>query len=140
MKCSKLLSLIVFVGMCPASCQGMSSPEVFIEYRRSGGFAGVDDHLVIDATGRATVDRKTAACEFDLDDNTINQLRALFDDMGFSRLSSEGRASRRGPDFFEYTVTYKTHTVRTIDGSVPESLWPMLESLNQVVEGCGESK
>lgn len=139
MKCSKFISLMVFLGMWLGGCQGMSSARAFIEYRRTGGFAGVDDHLVIDAVGRAAVHRNSEPCEFDLDTNMMNQLRTLLEDVSLSELPSESKGARRGADFSEYTITYRSHTVRTVDGFVPESLWPILETLNQVIEACGES-
>lgn len=43
-----------------------------------------------------------------------------------------------GPDEFEYTVTVEaansTHTVRTTDSSMPESLRPLIEDLTELAK------
>jgi hypothetical protein len=111
---------------------------ILAEYRRSGGFAGLDDYLVIQVNGQATLTRKTEHYEFVLDRDTMNQLQALFDDAEFSKLRREYLPSRQGSDLFEYVVTYKGHTVRTMDTAVPEALWPVLELLNQIIESGGK--
>lgn len=118
-------------------CTGVSSSETLIEYRRSGGFTGLDDHLVIKEDGEAILTSKSERSEFTLNSDTINRLQALFEEAEFSRLRKEYLPSRQGSDLYEYVVTYKGHTVRTMDGAVPPSLQPLLEALNQIVESQG---
>jgi len=118
-------------------CTKASSSETLIEYRRSGGFAGWDDHLVVDKSGEAILTRKSERSEFTLNSDTINRLQILLEGAEFSQLRKEYLPSRQGSDLFEYVVTYKGHTVRTIDGAVPPSLQPILEALNQIVENQG---
>jgi len=88
--------------------------------------------------GQATLTRKAEHYEFILDRDTMNQLQTLFDDAEFSKLRREYLPSRQGSDLFEYVVTYKGHTVRTMDTAVPEALWPVLELLNQIIESGGK--
>ncbi|MBM4465401.1 MAG: hypothetical protein FJ014_07620 [Chloroflexi bacterium] len=121
-----------------ASCTGTSSSGMLVEYRRSGGFAGLDDRVVIQVNGQATLTRKAEHYEFVLDRDTMNQLQALFDDAEFSKLRREYLPPRQGSDLFEYVVTYNGHTVRTMDTAVPEALWPVLELLNQIIESGGK--
>ncbi len=116
-------------------CTTAPSPDALIEYRRSGGFAGLDDHLVIEEEGEATLTRQLEHYEFTLDKDTMNQLQALFEEAEFSQLQQEYLPSRQGSDRFEYQVTYKGYTVRTMDGAVPSPLQPILEALNRIVEG-----
>lgn len=118
-------------------CTEASSSETLIEYRRSGGFAGWDDHLVVEKNGEAILTRKSERYEFTLDSDTINHLQTLFEEAKFSQLRKEYLPSRQGSDLFEYVVIYKGHTVRTMDGAVPPSLQPILEALNQIVESQG---
>jgi len=118
-------------------CTEASSSETLIEYHRSGGFSGLDDHLVIKETGEATLTRKSERSEFTLNSDTINRLQALFEEAEFSQLRKEYLPSRQCCDLFEYVVTYKGHTVRTMDGAVPPSLQPILEAVSQIVESQG---
>jgi hypothetical protein len=120
-------------------CAKASSSETLIEYRRSGGFTGLDDRLVIKENGEVTLTRKLERSEFTLDSDTINRLQALFEEAEFSQLRNEYLPSRQGSDLFEYVVTYKGHTVRMMDGAVPPSLQPILEALNQIVESQANS-
>jgi len=121
------------------SCAKASPSDTLIEYRRSGGFAGLDDHLVIKKSGEATLTRKSASYKFTLDEETLNHLQSLFEEAEFSQLRKRHLPSRQGSDLFEYVVTYKGHTVRTMDGAVPPSLQLILETLNQIVERQGNS-
>jgi hypothetical protein len=129
--------LLTFIaGMLTGSligCARASSSEVLIEYRRSGGFAGFDDQLVIKENGEATLTRRADRTEFALDSETVDRLQALLAEAKFSQLRREYLPSQQGSDLFEYVVTYNGHTVRTMDGAVPSSLQPILEALNQVV-------
>lgn len=118
-------------------CTEASSSGTLIEYRRSGGFTDLDDHLVIKKNREAALTRKSERFEFTLNSDTINRLQTLFEEAEFSQLRKEYLPSRPGADLFEYVITYKGHTVRTMDGAVPPSLWPILEALNQIVESQG---
>ena len=109
-----------------------------IEYRRSGGFVGLDDHLVVKKNGEAILTRKSERYEFILDRDAVNGLQTLFKDAEFSQLRKEYLPSRQGSDLFEYVVTYEGHTVRTLDGAVPASLQPILDALNRIVEDQGK--
>ncbi len=120
-------------------CTKASSPETLIEYRRSGGFIGLDDHLVIKENGEAILTRRRSErYEFSLDSDTIDHLQALFEEAGFSQLHEEYLPSHPGADLFEYVVTYKGHTVRAMDFAVPPSLQAILEALNQIIESQGK--
>jgi hypothetical protein len=118
-------------------CAKASSSETLIEYRRSGGIAGFDDHLVIKKNGEAIVDRKSERREFTLDGDTTDRLQTLFQEADFSQLRRRYLPSQQGADLFEYVVTYRGHTVRTMDGAVPSSLQPVLEALNRIVQAQG---
>jgi hypothetical protein len=131
------ISVVMLTGWL-VGCTKVSSVETLIEYRRRGGFVGLDDRLVIMENGEAILTRGSEHFEFTLDSDTINRLRTLFEEARFSQLRKEYLPSRAGADLFEYVMTYRGHSVRTMDGAVPSSLQPILEALNQIVEGQGK--
>ena len=130
------ISVVMLVGWL-SGCTKSSSSETLIEYRRSGGFSGLDDRLTIQEDGKSILIRKSEHSEFILDSDTVNHFRALFEEAKFSQLHKEYLPLRPGADLFEYVVTYNGHTVRTMDGAVPSSLQPILDALNQIVENRG---
>ena len=123
---------------CLASCTAIPSQGTLIEYRRTGGFAGLDDHLVVDANGRTILTRKSGRYEFTINRDTMDRLVSVLNNAEFTKLRSEYLPSRKGSDLMEYIVTYKDHQVRAMDTAVPDSLWPVLELLNQIVESGGK--
>jgi hypothetical protein len=134
------ISLTIVVALLTGwlvGCARASSADVLIEYRRSGGFAGLDDHLVIKENGQAILTQGSERHEFILNGGARDRLEALFAEAEFSRLRRRYLPSRQGADLFEYVVTYKGHTVRTMDGAVPSSLQPILGALNEIVQSEG---
>lgn len=122
---------IVLLTSCSTQLLG-----TFVDYHRTGGFTNFDDRLVTDSNGNIIVTRKTETCEFVLDDDEMNQLRNVFDEAMFSDLDQEYVLENQGRDIIEYVITYEGHTVTTKDSAVPDELWPVLESLNQIVDKC----
>ena len=134
-----LVTIVVVILMgWLVGCAKVSPSETLIEYRRGGGFAGLDDRLIIKKSGEVILTRKLKRSEFTLDSDTIRHLQTLFEDANFSQLRKEYLPSRPGADLFEYVVTYKGHTVRTMDGAVPPPLQPILEALDQIIESRGK--
>jgi hypothetical protein len=131
------VTIAVLLGWL-AGCGAPASPEVIVEYRRTGGFAGLDDHLVVRADGETTLDRREERYEFELDSETMDRLLTALDNAELSQLDGEYLPSQKGGDLFECVVAYQGYTVRTGDTAVPESLWPALELLNQIVESDGK--
>jgi len=128
-----VLLLLLLAGWFVA-CQKGRSSDILTVYERSGGVAGLDDHLEIDESGEAVVTRDSERYAFTLDAERLSRLEERFQDVGFQELRKEYLPDQPGADRFEYVVTYKGHTVRTVDGAVPESLRPILDSLNRIVE------
>jgi hypothetical protein len=121
-----------------ASCAKTASSDTLVEYSRMGGIAGLEDHLVVRASGQATLTRRDQRYEFALERETLSQLQALLDNAQFTRLSGEYLSSRPGADLFTYAITYRGHTVRSMDTAVPEVLQPALDLLNQTVASHGK--
>ena len=131
--------LLALAAAVLAGCLfGCAGSDRRIEYRRSGGFAGFDDRLVIAEDGKSTLTRRSQRYEFTLDEDSLKSLQGLFETARFSQLSKEYLPSQPGADLFEYILTYQGHTVRTLDGAVPEALQPILEALNRIVADQGQ--
>jgi hypothetical protein len=110
-----------------------------LEYRRSGGIAGWNDHLVIYTDGQATLERKGGQSEtFVLDPETLDTLRKLMADSRFFEMKPSYLPQRTIPDAFRYVVTYqdgnRRHTVETSDGAVPPELAPIISQLNRIID------
>lgn len=127
-----LVLLILSIG-----CSGSKKPDIFLEYKRTGGLVGLDDLLTIDRKGNAILKRKNSRAEFALDLKTVNRLETMFNTAAFSNLKSAYLPSQQGADLIGYTITYNGHTVQMMDTAIPEILQPILESLNQIVEKKG---
>lgn len=133
--------LAVLAGVlasCAAPERDKSPASMLVEYRRTGGIAGLDDHLQVDATGKATLTRRSVRSEFTIEPETLRQLRERLDKAGFPRMWPEYLPSGKGRDLFTYVITYQGRTVRTMDTAVPEALRPVLELLNELVGKGGK--
>jgi hypothetical protein len=124
-----VLLLVMIVGAC-ATITGTT----MVDYRRSGGFVGLDDHLSIDANRQAQLTRRTTRAAFTLPADQFKQLNAVFASANFTSLRAEYMPSLGGADRIEYVITYNGHMVQTADTAIPESLQPVLDLLNQIIE------
>lgn len=118
--------------MAPASTPSGPVP-VLVEYERTGGFAGMIDHLIIDANGHATLTRRSGAREFDLSRDQLSQVEAVFQSSGFAGIDENSMPRTVPPDAFTYVITYQGHRVKTADSAVPSQLQPVLEALNRLL-------
>jgi hypothetical protein len=133
----KYLICLVLVAVS-IGCTESQKPDIILEYNRTGGLVGLDDHLTIDREGNAVLKRKNTRAEFVLDVKTLNRLEILFKDATFTSLKNAYLPSQLGADLIEYTIKYGGHTVQMMDTAIPEVLQPILESLNQIVEKRGK--
>jgi hypothetical protein len=103
-----------------------------VDYLRSGGFAGLEDHLVVMGDGRAVVEGKGPRREDRLDAATMRELVAALDQADLARL---GRPSDppQGSDLFEHTITYQGRTVTVTDTAVPQQVRPLLALLARII-------
>ena len=133
-----VMLLTMLAACAPAAQQGQEPSAPLIEYRRTGGIAGFDDHLVVTADGQATLTRRNATSTFALDKAALAQLTAALDQAGFAGLRAKYLPAGQGADFFDYVITYQGHTVHTQDTAVPVALQPALAALNQVISAQGQ--
>jgi hypothetical protein len=108
--------------------------EPLIEYHRQGGFAGLDDRLIIQDQESATLVQGSDEFHLELEPGMVDELVAQLESIGFSSLQSEYLPKDTGADLIEYELTYKGHTVRTMDTAVPNSLQPILNLLNEIIQ------
>jgi hypothetical protein len=130
---SRFVSLIIAACHMLAACSSSTSAS-FITFQRSGGFMGLDDTLTIEASGKARLtQRGGSSIDFQVAQDKLSQLQQLFDATGFARLNASYQGSA-GADLITYRVSYKSHTVRAVDGAVPAELQPILDELNEIVD------
>lgn len=129
--------LFLTVGcVAPLQPQAASS-GYWLEYHRTGGFAGVDEMLQINEDGTARVIRGGTTSELVVDKATMQELQRALDDAQFTTLNSRYMPAQAGADLFEYSITYAGHTVQTADTAIPEALQPVIQILNTIVGQAG---
>ena len=131
---STLTILLTLATLAACASASSSSPDVLIEYRRTGGFAGFDDHLVIYKDGNAILTRQEQQSEFSISPDTLLHLEDLFSQADFSDLRSEYTPDRQVADVFEYVISYQGKRVRAMDTAIPPELFPLIQALNQIVD------
>jgi hypothetical protein len=130
-------SLVLLVTACAPSA-GSSTGITAVDYRRTGGFIGLDDHLSIDANGQAQLTRRTTRTTFIVPADQFRQLGTTFASANFTSLHAEYIPAPGGADQTVYVVTYNGQMVRTADSAVPAALRPVLDLLNQIIETNGK--
>lgn len=128
----KLLLATLVIGCATSRPQ---VPEPFVEYQRSGGIRGLDDHLVITADGVAQLRRKAVRSEIALTEDVMQGLRDALSAIEFGQLRREYLPERPGADLFEYVITYEGHAVRTRDTAIPPELRELITVLNRIIDG-----
>jgi hypothetical protein len=109
----------------------MSSQDaVLVEYRRAGGIAGREDHLVVRGDGTARLSRRGATWEFAVPTDTLARLRALVTSRAVARLDGDYLPTRTGADLFEYVIAFDGRRIRTMDTAVPPALEPLIQLLS----------
>lgn len=104
-----------------------------IEYRRTGGIAGFDDRLKIDANGHATLAQRTTNSQFNLTADELTQLQSLLRDANFASIPENSMPKMLVPDELSYVVGYQGHTVKTSDTAMPKQLEPAVRMLDQII-------
>jgi hypothetical protein len=80
-----------------------------IIWRRSGGFAGLDDTLVIESDGSVMLSsRFLGEAEFTLSKSEWASVKALIEDSGFMELNAVYKAKPNVADYFSYALTVET--------------------------------
>lgn len=109
------------------------APAVLVEYRRSGGFAGFNDHLVINSDGQVTLTRRASEVSFTLAPGELANLIAILDAADFPALAPEYRTLGLVADGFSYAMTYRDITVKTETLAEPDVLKPVIRALDAII-------
>jgi len=131
---------IMAVGACrlpatsPAAESITMAPDLLLDYQRSGGIAGLDDHLLITNSGVITLTRKGQAFGGQLDAAQMQNLQATLAAAQFATLDAEYLPARQGADYLEYLITYAGHQVKTFDTATPQALQPLLALLSEIIK------
>ena len=132
-----------FIGLTVAGvmagCSAPDSGSLLVEYHRQGGIAGFDDRLVIQSDRQATLEQRSGKRSLDLDPEVVGRLLEQLEQIDFAALEPEYLPQGTGADLIEYEVTYKGHTVRTMDTAVPETLQPLLALLDEIIQSTPSS-
>ena len=116
----------------------MEASDRLVEFRRTGGRAANDDHLIVDHTGQAMLRTPKGSRHFELGPGTVEQLRRELETAGFAELPEELRrapeADQPQPDVVEYAITAAGHTVRALGSALPPELVAVVQTLNVVLE------
>jgi hypothetical protein len=106
---------------------------ILVDYRKSGGFTGLQEHLVVTTDGHATVEGDGPSGDEQLDEATMRELVAALDRAGLDRLRPRYDPAGQGNDLIEYAVTYPGRTVTVTDTAVPPRLQALLTELNRIM-------
>jgi hypothetical protein len=104
--------------------------QALVDFQRTGGIAGVNDHLVVQPDGRVSKESAGKECTGQLEPAQLATLREDLNRAGISQLPSSERPP--AADVFEYEITHNGSTVRTFDTVVPEQLKPVLAKLTKL--------
>jgi len=131
----RLTLLVSVLSILLTACA--ASPSSPIEFTRSGGIAGMNDVLAIDAKGHATLVRRTGKFEFDLTTDEANRLHTALRTAGFASIPENSASKPPVPDEIAYVIVYQNHTVKTADTTIPEKLRPVIVLFNELIDRKG---
>jgi hypothetical protein len=116
----------------------MDASDRLLEFRRTGGRAATNDHLIVNRDGHALLRTPKGSQQFELGPGTVEDLRRQLETAGFGELAEDLRrppaADQPEPDVVEYAVTAGGHTVRALGSALPPQLVPVVETLNVVLQ------
>ncbi len=140
-KWTVVLLVIIVAALSVSGCLGtklppssaQSPPALLLDYHRTGGFAGVDDHLIIFNNGAGVISTRSATREFQLNDSETEQLQRIFQDAGFDTLEAQYLPGPGSADLMTYRIVFQNKTVVTEDTAIPFPLQSVIRELNAIV-------
>ena len=117
---------------------------IVIEFRRSGGFAGVEETWTVYSDGRVTAtgmgNSNSQIESMQVPPEAVGDLLGEIEGLGFFELTGNYMPLDTCCDRFTYEVVVyngdKVHRVSTIDAApdVPPTLWQVIDAISQFVE------
>jgi hypothetical protein len=117
---------------------GEAPPALLVDYQRTGGFAGVDDHLLLFDNGAGLISTRLVTREFQLNGTEIHRLDQILQTAGFDSLQDSYTSATSGADFMTYRITYGNRTVVTEDTVIPFTLQPVIRELNAIITAASK--
>ncbi len=108
-------------------------PALVVDYYRTGGIAGADDHLVIFENGAVVYSGQSGRGAYFINGSSLASLKDLFTSTDFAGMNESYLAPTPGADHYQYTITYRNHTVRAEETGVPPLLQPLIQRLNEII-------
>ena len=135
------LLIVVVIVLAVCGCLGTKTPvsssqappALLVDYHRSGGFAGVDDHLLLFDNGAGLISTRSVSREFQLNSSELYRLDRIFQEAGFESLQDNYTSAAGGADFMTYRITFGNRTVVTEDTVIPFTLQPVIRELNAII-------
>ncbi|MET8986496.1 hypothetical protein ABZW49_13685 [Nonomuraea wenchangensis] len=118
-----LVSALVAVPAVPVAAAVQR--KVLVDYRRQGGFAGFDDHVIVYRDGCVRLSRRTGPTVDKC--LTGKEQRRLRTALGGLRVGRSEPAPK-GADFLKYTLVHKGH--RASRYTLPKSWQPVVKQLD----------
>jgi hypothetical protein len=115
-------------------------PAIFADYHRTGGFAGLDDRIVIFDNGVAVISQKTSSKEITLNQTELERITGIFNKAQFSLLEGNYTARRGAADYFRYTISYDGNTVIAEDTAIPPLLQPVIDEMNLIIHTADSNR
>lgn len=117
-------------GSAPA---GTPAEAGWLAYSRTGGFAGVDDLVVVTADGAVTASTKgRGARSFRLSADELARLRRLADSVDPAALPRAAPTRPGTADAFAVRLSIRGRTLALPDGRVPAEVAPLLAELQRL--------
>ena len=106
-----------------------------VQFGRQGGFAGVDDRIVVQPDGAYQITRKGGGTRTGtLPAAELTHLRSVLEGAHFRDIPAVNPAPSELRDGFTYHVVYAGHDVQAADGALPDALRDVVGELNTLLE------
>lgn len=136
-----LFYLCLITAVLVSGCTGFKTPSVsraappaiFVDYQRSGGFAGVSDRVVIFDNGVMLLSDGRSNTESSLNQTQLERIGAVFTTAKFAELEGNYTSGRGGADLFQYSISYHGKTIRTEDTAIPPPLQPVIDEMDSIL-------
>lgn len=131
-----LFCLLILAGCTeetPPTNTTSPPPTVLVDYIRTGGIAGMDDHMVVFSNGQTVFTTRQRTGEFALRPEDLSSVETLIRQADFPRLNASYPAPAQGADYFYYTLTVGEKTVHTETTGIPSNLAPLISRLEEIL-------
>lgn len=120
---------------CGAAAKHRAPQRSLVDYRRTGGIAGVDVRLVVQNDGRATLTtgRLGPPRGGTLPSRFMKELRSTLARADFGQLKGSYTPDRPVYDGFTYAISHDGRTVEASDFAVPRQLQPLIDALERSI-------